>query len=314
MWWARQDSNLQPDRYERPALTIELQALKASVSRYTMGAERNETAFQSIFRLLPPAQRVGNTRTRQESPTPMKTILASAALALAAALAFAAPAAAQMAQVPTLVQPTAPARSYVTSPTSPSSRSASPAAPPTAADALAANSTDLARVIDTIKGEGVAARDIGTSGFSIYPVYEQADDGATTEPPKIVGYQVTNEVRVTIRDIATSGGILDKVVGAGANQVNGITFDNSDRRDAGRRRAPADAVADAQGQAEIMAAAAGVRLVRIQSTSAPLLVGCGGPMFARLDMAAAPAPSAPVMPGQREVNANATVTWEIAPQ
>jgi hypothetical protein len=27
LWWARQDSNLQPDRYERPALTIELQAL-----------------------------------------------------------------------------------------------------------------------------------------------------------------------------------------------------------------------------------------------------------------------------------------------
>jgi hypothetical protein len=26
VWWARQDSNLQPDRYERPALTIELQA------------------------------------------------------------------------------------------------------------------------------------------------------------------------------------------------------------------------------------------------------------------------------------------------
>ena len=25
-WWARQDSNQQPDRYERPALTIELQA------------------------------------------------------------------------------------------------------------------------------------------------------------------------------------------------------------------------------------------------------------------------------------------------
>ena len=25
-WWARQDSNLQPDRYERSALTVELQA------------------------------------------------------------------------------------------------------------------------------------------------------------------------------------------------------------------------------------------------------------------------------------------------
>src|SRR5262245_41682473 len=29
LWWARQDSNLQPDRYERSALTIELQALIA---------------------------------------------------------------------------------------------------------------------------------------------------------------------------------------------------------------------------------------------------------------------------------------------
>src|SRR5580704_3620036 len=26
MWWAGQDSNLQPDRYERPALTVELPA------------------------------------------------------------------------------------------------------------------------------------------------------------------------------------------------------------------------------------------------------------------------------------------------
>jgi hypothetical protein len=31
-WWARQDSNLQPDRYERPALTIELRARAASFS------------------------------------------------------------------------------------------------------------------------------------------------------------------------------------------------------------------------------------------------------------------------------------------
>jgi hypothetical protein len=30
-WWARQDSNLQPDGYEPSALTIELQARRASV-------------------------------------------------------------------------------------------------------------------------------------------------------------------------------------------------------------------------------------------------------------------------------------------
>src|SRR5690349_5865969 len=32
-WWARQDSNLQPDRYERPALTIELQAPPRAAER-----------------------------------------------------------------------------------------------------------------------------------------------------------------------------------------------------------------------------------------------------------------------------------------
>ncbi len=29
-WWAGQDSNLQPDRYERPALTIELPARRGA--------------------------------------------------------------------------------------------------------------------------------------------------------------------------------------------------------------------------------------------------------------------------------------------
>ena len=43
-WWARQDSNLQPDRYERPALTIELQALiaKQQTENIAIGGQRNE--------------------------------------------------------------------------------------------------------------------------------------------------------------------------------------------------------------------------------------------------------------------------------
>lgn len=36
-WWARQDSNLQPDRYERPALTIELQARRHASRIWRIG-------------------------------------------------------------------------------------------------------------------------------------------------------------------------------------------------------------------------------------------------------------------------------------
>jgi uncharacterized protein YggE len=181
----------------------------------------------------------------------------------------------------------------------------------TASAALSANSADLAKVIATVTGEGVADKDIGTSGFSIYPVYEQLpEQPAPGQMPKIVGYQVQNEVRVTIRDIAKSGGILDRVVTAGANQVNGISFDSADRKTPAEA-ALKDAIADARRKAEIMAAAAGVRLVRILQVSASQ-GGGPQPMFARMELSAQK--DVPVMPGQQQITANATVRWEIAPQ
>ena len=39
-WWAREDSNLQPDRYERSALTIELRARTAFLSMRAADAQR----------------------------------------------------------------------------------------------------------------------------------------------------------------------------------------------------------------------------------------------------------------------------------
>lgn len=178
-----------------------------------------------------------------------------------------------------------------------------------AREALDQNSTDLEKIIAAIRAEGVADRDIGTTGFSVFPVYEQRPprpDGSIDEtPPKIVGYQVTNEVRVTIRDIARSGGILDKVVTAGANQVNGISFDLSDR-DTPADQALAEAVKDARRKAEIMAEAAGVKIKRIMSISGG---GSVAPVMYRAEAMAMKA--VPVMPGEREVTANATVSFEI---
>jgi uncharacterized protein YggE len=178
-----------------------------------------------------------------------------------------------------------------------------------AAEALSANSADLSKVIDTIRGEGVDDKDIGTSGLSIRPVYEKpAKDAEQTEAPKIIGYTVSNEVRVTIRNLESSGSILDKVVSAGANQMNGIAFDNADRS-ASQDEAIKAAIADAKRKAEIMAEAAGVKLKRIVNIQAH---GGGGgmpQMYARAAMADAAA--VPVMPGQQQIMGNATVVWEI---
>jgi uncharacterized protein YggE len=71
------------------------------------------------------------------------------------------------------------------------------------------------------------------------------------------------------------------------------------------------AIADARRKAELMAEAAGVRLVRILSVSAN--EGGGGPVFRREAMVAAAAP-VPVMGGELSVSANAQISWEIAPK
>mgnify|MGYP000583820429 CR=1 FL=1 len=177
-----------------------------------------------------------------------------------------------------------------------------------ASDALDANSVDLTRVINAIKAAGVAEKDIGTSGFGVNPVYQRTNQ-PSDQPAKIVGYEVSNQVRVTIRDITASGGLLDKVVKAGANQVYGISFDIADRK-AATEAAIRAAIADARAKAELMAEAAGVRLVRILTVNAN---ENGGPvpMMARADFAEK---SVPVMPGERAVSASASISWEIAPQ
>ncbi|MCB1494771.1 MAG: SIMPL domain-containing protein [Bauldia sp.] len=182
----------------------------------------------------------------------------------------------------------------------------------TAREALDANNAELGKVIATILGGGIKERDVGTSGFSVNPIYKgkpyRSSTSDSDELPRVVGYQVSNEVRVTIRDIAESGAVLDKVVTAGANRISGIQFDISDAK------APSDealkqAIAEARSKAELMAEAAGVRLVRILDINA----SSGVPAFARAEMRAA-SDSVPVMPGERQVTANANISWEIAPE
>jgi hypothetical protein len=178
-----------------------------------------------------------------------------------------------------------------------------------ASAALSSNSADLARAIAAIRAAGVAEKDIATSGFSIDPVYEQTDNQPSDRPPAIVGYRVENQVRVTIRDIAKSGDLLDAVVAAGANRVSGIAFDISDRKSAADQAIRA-AIADARAKAELMADAAGLRLVRILTLNADENGG-RGPIRA-YDMAkSAPVP---VMPGERAVSASAQIVWEVAPK
>lgn len=184
----------------------------------------------------------------------------------------------------------------------------------TARAALDANNTDMDKVVQAVRAEAIADKDIATTGFSISPVYSQPprpDPGQQQAEPKIVAYQVSNQVRIVVRDLENTGTVLDQAVTAGANQAGSIDFEIEDRQ-ALSDKAIAAAIADATRKAELMADAAGVRLVRVLNVNANE-GGGAGPLFRREAMVAS-APAVPVMGGELSVSANASISWEIAPR
>ena len=186
----------------------------------------------------------------------------------------------------------------------------------TAGEALSANSADMNKVIAALKRAGIADRDIQTSNLNLNPIYQpqrQLPDG-TIEPaqPKIIGYQVNNTVNVRQRKLSEFGRVIDTLVEAGANQVNGPSF-QMDEPDAATDEARLAAMKKARARAELYARAAGLRVVRILSISESGGYVPGPPVvFARMAADSAAAPS-PVAAGEIQLNANVTVSFELAP-
>jgi hypothetical protein len=126
----------------------------------------------------------------------------------------------------------------------------------------------------------------------------------------VIGYDAINEIEATIRDLALVGKVLDTGVDAGANVAGGITFRVSDENE-GLDRALADAVLDAQGKAETMAAAADAGLGQVL-TIVEQSRGIPGPIYAEDVALTAGDRAVPVEPPTIETSVSVTVTWALA--
>ncbi|MDI4663450.1 SIMPL domain-containing protein [Xanthobacter autotrophicus] len=181
----------------------------------------------------------------------------------------------------------------------------------TADDALAANSKAVTEVIAALKAAGIEPRDIATANFSIQPQYSFPQQGSR-EAPKLIGFEVRNSVRVTVRDLARLGALLDKVVQSGANQASGLSFALAEPGQLDREARSA-AVKDAMDQAKALAAAAGVRLTRIVSIQPETQGGGPLPPVPMMMKADAARMSVPVEAGEIEVRARTLMVYEIEP-
>lgn len=178
---------------------------------------------------------------------------------------------------------------------------------PTAQAALRANSADMEKVIAQIVAQGIKRQDIQTSGINLSADYEYSNDG---RPPRFIGYQVTNQVTVRVRQMARLGAILDAVVSNGANNISGPSF-SLDDDSAAQRDARDKAMKRAQGQAMDYARRAGFSGVQL------LAVSEGISNVSPMDMKRAPmemvaaAPPPPIEGGQVGTSVTVNVTYQM---
>jgi uncharacterized protein YggE len=174
-----------------------------------------------------------------------------------------------------------------------------------AASQKAAASMDS--VVQALLDLGIDEKDIQTTSINLGARYDW-----NAEPAKIIGWEASNMVSVTVRDIDAVGDVIDTVVQAGANQINGISFRVEDPAEA-EALARSAAVDDARATADQLAADTGVEIIGIISISES-----GGqqpqPIYAaRQEMAFADsAASTPVLAGEVELAINVFIQYEIA--
>jgi uncharacterized protein YggE len=180
----------------------------------------------------------------------------------------------------------------------------------TAAAALKANNAALAKVLDAIRSFGVEAKDLQTSALSLEARYYRPDKPSATDRPRIIGYTAANGVTVRVRDLAKLGDLLDKVVVAGANRIDGIEFIVSNH-DGLLEEARRKAVADAKDKADLYARAAGFTLGKVMSLTEESVPAVPRPMGRAMAVASGAA-AVPVEAGEMTLSVRVRVVWSLA--
>lgn len=177
----------------------------------------------------------------------------------------------------------------------------------TVEDAVNENNRRVAAVIAALKKAGAADRDIQTSGFNIWPQQDYQEGRA----PRVLGYQVNNNVTVRSEKIDDAGRLLGIAIGAGVNTAGGLQFEVSDPA-RGRDQGLKAAFNDARAKAVLLAQAAGRTLGRAIVISEGVQQPMPQPMMRRAEAAAAMAVSnVPTEAGTEELNFTVSVTFEL---
>lgn len=179
----------------------------------------------------------------------------------------------------------------------------------TAAEAAAENARKQRAVLDTLRALGFTQQQLTTSNYSVYPEMQHEP---VNSQPRVIGYVVSNTVRVDVRRLDQAGRVIDAALAKGANTVHGLNFYLADPAPV-RRAAIVDAVARARADAEALAGAAGGSLGALLELST--LPMPSGPVMYRAMAEASPGlRSTPIEVGEEVVRATVNARWAFVPR
>jgi hypothetical protein len=183
-----------------------------------------------------------------------------------------------------------------------------------AGEAMSAQAAAMNGVFSALTSAGVAAKDMQTSGLSLYPRYDYIEvpvrGGGTRGEQKLAGYVATNQVTARVRDLDKLGAAIDSLVNAGGNTFSGVTFaieNDSEIKNEARAQAMKTAIA----KAELYARASDLKVARIVTISEGYEYAPQPVMMARAEMAMDGAAPTPVAAGEVGVTASVSVMFEL---
>ena len=174
----------------------------------------------------------------------------------------------------------------------------------TVADGSSIAATKTRELIETLTGGGVSPDDIRTSRYSISPEYDYRDG-----EQRLLGYRVTNSLRLRIRDIDSAGEIIDASTAVGGDDlmvtnVGHEVSEDTGSRDNAREAAWGQALAKARDLARLSGTNLGSALSIVE-----LPEGGGSAPVAR--MAALAADTTPIAPGASTIRVTLEVRFAL---
>ncbi len=180
----------------------------------------------------------------------------------------------------------------------------------TVQEALEENSLRMTRLLEALRREGLAERDIQTASVTVSQQRRQR---------VITNYQAANSVRVRVRAIETTGRVLEAIVATGGNRVERIVLSHQDplaQLDLARQ----SAVAEARRRAELYAGALGLRVARVIEVTEPGAARVGAEQLeltatlttdSLLNELPQIIPEVPIVSGEIATRVNVSVSFEL---